>query len=156
MIKEVRRKMKHKVNRGQVAQFFREAEKVYHFSFLQDVEVFETWLKSKHYSFGHAIACIRYEQELYDEKVKREQYDNTLWSEKAKKCPKCGTKMGLKPITDPPGPGNEKGYRSMWFCPKGFEKDYPEGLCGYYSYSMTSVNKIFKKIGISYRIRERW
>jgi len=148
--------LKHKVTKGQVVQFMREAKKVYHFSFLQNVEVFDQWLKSKHFEFDHALACIRYEQDNLNEDMEREKYDNTIWHKKAKKCPQCGELLGLKPIVSPPGPSNVKGYRSLWYCQTGWREDNPEGICGYESYSMQSMNKVFKKMGIKARVQERW
>lgn len=141
-----------KVKEQDVKYFFNQMT-AFNFGFMQDVVTFMRTLKNKDFTLDYALACIEFRQGKTDMVREQEKKDRKTWVKKAKKCLDCGQILALAPINVPEGPANLKGYKSMWYCTKGWEHEEPEKWCGHYSYSSLTLNKIFKKMGIKQKVR---
>jgi hypothetical protein len=145
--------MRNKIKIREAEVFFKQME-AFNFGFMQDVRTFINSLKNKGITLDHAISCIELRQGKFDKAREQDKKDRDLWTKKAKRCPNCGQILQLKPVNSPEGPGNVKGYKSIWFCSRGWEKDDPKEWCGYHTYSNLTLNQIFKKMRIKTRVRE--
>ena len=141
-----------RVKEREVKYFFNQMQ-AFNFGFMQDVWTFMHTLKNKDFTLDHAIACIEFAQGKTDKARVRDKKDQKTWLKRAKKCPECGQILALAPVMEPEGPANSKGYKSIWYCTRGYEQDDPEKLCGYHSFSHLTLNKIFKKMGIKSKAR---
>ena len=146
--------MKSKLTAEQ-AQFFFNQMSAFNFGFMQDVRTFMRSLKNKDFSLDFAIACIEFRQGKTNEVREQDKKDEKIWLKNAKRCPDCGKILSLNQIKEPEGLGNVKGYKSIWHCTNGWQYDDPEKWCGYHSYSMLTMNQIFKHMGIKIRVKER-
>ena len=75
-------------------------------------------------------------------KKQRELIENI--AKKSPQCPECGTILHIAPIDY----DNDNNYKSRWFCPKGFDSDAPEGLCGYEKLNLETIEESYVKYGI--------
>ena len=141
-----------KLKEQQVKYFFNQMT-AFNFGFMQDVRTFMHTLKNKDFTLDYAIACIEFAQGKTDIAREREKKDQRIWIKRAKECPDCDQILALAPVNAPEGPANLKGYKSMWYCTRGWEHDDPEKWCGHCSYSHLTLNQIFKKMGIKNRVR---
>ena len=141
-----------RVKEQQVKDFFNQMQ-AFNFGFMQDVVTFMQALKNKDLGLDFAITCIEFAQGKTDKFREQEKKDQKVWIKRAKKCPDCGQILSLRPVHEPEGPANTKGYKSIWYCSRGWELEDPEKWCGYHAYSNLTMNQILKKMRIKQRVR---
>jgi DNA-binding transcriptional MerR regulator len=78
--------------------------------------------------------------EKYTEEVRQRNQELTqeAWEKYARRCPVCKEALQLRPIKEPEGKGNVKGYTSQWFC--------VAADCSFEDYGYENVQEIYNQI----------
>jgi len=117
------------------------------------LQTFATLIKSARENKVTISEILKYVEEEQNRRIaaiesvrNRKKEHIKLFKERAPRCPKCKGLIVLAAINYP----NEKKYRSRWYCRSGFEKDHPDGLCGYEKLNIESIPEILESLGIKY------
>lgn len=76
--------------------------------------------------------------EYYHRAVTRQEAATSLL---LRSCPLCGNRLMPRPIES-----NDRGWKTRWVCPSGFQHDDPDALCGYEELSTESIGSYLKSL----------